>query len=73
MAQQLQPWRSQSGEKLWLSTLVGTMEKMSRPEVRSVPCDPFVLARLRAQLALPASAPSFSGYARRGSGYGLPN
>jgi hypothetical protein len=35
--------------------LVDTMEKLSRPEFRSVPCDRSVLAAVRAQLARPAS------------------
>ena len=36
--------------------LIDTMEKISRPEFRSVPCDRTVLAAVRAQLARPASA-----------------
>jgi hypothetical protein len=67
MGQQLQPrqsgkswqsrksWRSAGGEKLWLSMLVDAMEKLSRPELRGVPCDRLALAAVRAQLALPAS------------------
>jgi hypothetical protein len=56
MGQRIQPWRSQDGGKLWLSMLIDTMEKISRPEFRSVPCDRAVLATVRAQLARPASA-----------------
>jgi hypothetical protein len=56
MGQQLQPWRSGDGEKLWLSMLVDTMEEISRPEFRAVPCDPAVLAAVSAQLARPAPA-----------------
>jgi len=36
--------------------LIDTMEEISRPELRAVPCDGHVLAALRAQLARPASA-----------------
>jgi hypothetical protein len=68
MGQRLQPWRSGDGEKLWLSMLIDTMEKVSRPEFRSLPCDPSVLVALRAQLARPASA-----YAHCGSNFSLRN
>ena len=54
MGQQLQIWRSESGDRLWLSMLIEAMEEASRPESRAVPCDPYVLAALRAQLARPA-------------------
>lgn len=36
--------------------LIDTMEEISRPELRAVPCDSRLLAALRAQLARPASA-----------------
>jgi len=36
--------------------LVDTMEKLSLPEWRAVPCDDLDLAAVRAQLALPAAA-----------------
>jgi hypothetical protein len=49
-----QSWRGGCGERLWLSTLVDTMEKASQPSRRAEPCDGRVLAALRAQLALPA-------------------
>lgn len=65
MGQRLQPWRpanrrsgdwrSGDGEKLWLSMLVEAMEEVSRPEFRSLPCDPLILIALGAQLARPAS------------------
>jgi hypothetical protein len=55
MGQQLQPWRSGNGETIWLSMLVDAMEKISRPELRSEPCERSVLAAVRAQLARPAS------------------
>jgi hypothetical protein len=73
MAQRLQPWRSCNGERLWLSMLVDTMEEASRPEVRMLRCDAFALAGLRAQLALPASAPSCAVSDRRVLGGPLPN
>jgi hypothetical protein len=62
MGQQLQSrrirqgWRSGAGQNLWLSMLVDAMEKLSRPELRAVPCDRLVLAAVRAQLARPVSA-----------------
>ena len=55
MGQQLQTWRSRDGERLWLSMLIDTMEEVSRPEIRKIPCDPQILIAFRAQLALPAS------------------
>jgi hypothetical protein len=55
MGQQLQPWRSEHSQTRWLSMLIDAMEKVSRPEFRAVPCDPWVLAAVRAQLARPAS------------------
>jgi hypothetical protein len=55
MHQRLQPWRSGRGERQWLSMLIDTMEKVSRPEFRSLPCEPSVLVALNAQLARPAS------------------
>jgi hypothetical protein len=67
MGQQLQGWRSASGQRLWLSMLIDAMEDISRPERRAVPCDGQVLAALRAQLARPASVciPSASPYSLR--------
>jgi len=56
MGQQLQSWRTGSGQALWLSMLVDTMEKFSRPEWRAVPCGDVELAAVRAQLAQPAAA-----------------
>jgi hypothetical protein len=61
MAERLQSWRSGSGERLWLSMLVDTMEEISRPEIRMLRCDPSALAGARAQLAL--SAPALPYYA----------
>ena len=54
MGQQIQGWRSASGQRLWLSMLIDTMEQISRPELRAVPCDAQLLAAVRAQLARPA-------------------
>jgi hypothetical protein len=58
MGQQLQarlrPWRSGNGRDLWLSMLVDTMEDVSRPEIRAMPCDIALLAAVMAQLARPA-------------------
>jgi len=55
MDQQLQKWRSASSQRLWLSMLIDTMEEISRPERRTVPCDAKAVAALRTQLSLPAS------------------
>ena len=56
MGQQLQLWQSGGREELWLSMLIDTMEQISRPEIRSVPCDRLILASAYAHLARPASA-----------------
>jgi hypothetical protein len=48
--------------------LIDAMEEASRPELRSVPCDPSILVALRAQLARPASP-----YAHCGSHFSLRN
>jgi hypothetical protein len=42
------------GERLWLSTLVETMDEVSQSAGRAEPCDSETLRTLRAQLALPA-------------------
>ena len=68
MGQQLSTWRSGGDQRAWLSMLIDTMELVSRPESRAVPCDINVLDALRAQLARPATA----GIAY-GSGYSLRN
>jgi hypothetical protein len=67
MGQQIQGWRSASGQSLWLSMLIDTMEAISRPELRAVPCDDHLLAVVRAQLARPAlaRAPYASAYSLR--------
>jgi hypothetical protein len=61
MAQQTQHWRSGNGEMAWLSTLVETMEKVSRPEFRATPCDRAVLAAAKAHLTRPALQLGFYG------------
>ncbi|SDP39983.1 transcriptional regulator [Afipia sp. GAS231] len=66
MGQALQTWRSGSEQRAWLSLLIDTFEEVSRPELRTVPCDSHVLAALRAQLACPAGV-----YGPYGSPYGL--
>jgi hypothetical protein len=58
MGQPVQVWtdgKTRDGERVWLSTLVDAMERLSRPELRAKPCDGVALEKLRAQLALPAS------------------
>jgi hypothetical protein len=55
MGQQLQPWRTGDGERLWLSMLIDTMEEVSRPQLRAADCDRSVLAEVIAQLARPAA------------------
>jgi len=54
MGQQIQGWRSASGQRLWLSMLIDAVEEISRPELRAVPCDEQLLATVRAQLSRPA-------------------
>ena len=54
MAQQIQQWRRGTGETAWLSALVETMDTLSRPERRAVPCDRILLAAVTAHLARPS-------------------
>jgi hypothetical protein len=68
MAQQIQQWRSGTGETAWLSALVKTMETLSRPELRAVPCDRTLLAAVTAHLARPAVP-----YGLYGSNFSLRN
>ena len=68
MGQQLRTWQSAGDQRVWLSMLIDTMEQVSRPESRAVPCDGQLLAALRAQLARPATAAMACG-----SGYSLRN
>jgi len=58
--QQLQPrlsgdWKSGDGQRLWLSMLIDTMEQVSRPDFRRLPCHPSVLIAVEGHLARPAS------------------
>jgi hypothetical protein len=48
-------WRSENGQRAWLSMLIETMETISRPEYRNLPCDRLLLAKVKAQLSRPAS------------------
>ena len=68
MAQQTQQWRSGNGETAWLSALIGTMETLSRPELRAMPCDRTLLAAVKAHLARPAVP-----YGLYGSNFSLRN
>lgn len=67
MGRQIRGWRSASGQRLWLSRLIDTMEVISRPERRAVPCDDQLLAAVRAQLTHPAlvRTPYASAYSLR--------
>ncbi|MDP3075758.1 transcriptional regulator [Bradyrhizobium sp.] len=66
MGQQLQQWRSATGEQLWLSALIDTMEEVCGSERRSQPCDRSVVTAVCAQLSRPAAP-----YAHQGSGFSL--
>ena len=61
MVQQTQQWRSGNGEMAWLSTLVETMNTLSRLELRATPCDPTLLVAVKAHLASPALPHGFYG------------
>jgi hypothetical protein len=65
MGQQLQPWRSGDGEKLWLSKLIDAMEQVSRPELRTARCDQAIVTQVSAQLARPAYACGASHFSLR--------
>jgi len=54
MVQQTPQWRSGEGEMAWLSALIGTMEKVSRAELRPKADAPGPLAEVEAHLARPA-------------------
>jgi hypothetical protein len=68
MIQQTRQWRSGTGETAWLSALVETMERVSRPELRAAPCARSLLVEVEAHLARPAPP-----YALYGSNYSLRN
>jgi hypothetical protein len=63
MDRQIRTWQTAEGERLWLSLLVGAMEEASQHDCG--PCDGELpeLARLRLQLACPASPYAFGGSA----------
>ena len=61
MIQQTQQWRSGTGEMVWLSALVETMEQVSRPELRAKPCAPGLLMAVQAHLARAAMPHGFYG------------
>jgi hypothetical protein len=73
MGQQINGWRSASSQRLWLSRLIDTMEQISRPERRAIPCDPQLLAAVRAQLARPALVHPTLARAGHASPYSLRN
>ena len=60
MGQRLEQWHGGDGERLWLSLLVAAMEEVSRPEIRSQPCDSAVLQACREQLMQPVTGYGFS-------------
>ena len=54
MTQQTRQWRSGNGEMTWLSALVETMDKVSRPELRTTRCPRNLVAAVECHLARPA-------------------
>ena len=63
MEQQIRRWRTTEGERSWLSMLVGALERASLAEGSARICEHSELARLRLQLACPASPYPFAGSA----------
>ena len=55
MGQRLEQWHRGDGEQRWLSALIAAMEDVSRPDVRSKPCETAILQACRAQLAQPVT------------------
>ena len=55
MGQRLEQWHGGDGERRWLSLLVAAMEEVSRPDIRSKPCETAILQACRAQLAQPVT------------------
>lgn len=51
MNQQTRQWRSGHGETAWLSALVETMDKVSRPELRATHCARSLAAAVESHLA----------------------
>ena len=62
MGRQIASWRTRKGQTAWLSALIKTMERISRPEWRTRPLNRLELASIRARLGKPAA---FSGYRLR--------
>jgi hypothetical protein len=60
MDQRAATWWGSEDRQLWLSMLVDAMEEAVRPEIRSRPCAPEILAGLRAQLSQPLSRYPFA-------------
>jgi hypothetical protein len=56
MDQRLEQWHGGDSERRWLSLLVAAMEEVSRPDVRSRPCEAAILQACRAQLARPVTS-----------------
>ena len=54
MVQSRHQWRSGDGETDWLSMLVKTLEKLSDPKERAIPCDADDLIAAKAHLAHPS-------------------
>jgi hypothetical protein len=69
---QANAWRSGDGERAWLSMLIDTMEQVSRPGMRAIPCDRTILSALSLQLTRPA-APYPHWRARQVSDFSLRN
>ncbi|MEO6839824.1 MAG: transcriptional regulator [Bradyrhizobium sp.] len=69
---QAKAWRSGDGQRLWLSSLIETMEQVSRPGVRAMPCDRTILSALSMHLARPAT-PYPYWHARQASDFSLRN
>ncbi|WP_426434212.1 hypothetical protein [Bradyrhizobium genosp. P] len=73
MAREFQTSRFQVGQadsldRRWLSSLIDAMERVARPELRTVPCDAELISAVTAHLARPSSA-----FAQYGSAYSLRN
>jgi hypothetical protein len=60
MAQLRQRWNN-NGEAAWLSMLVETLEQLSDPDERAVPCDSGDVSAAKAHLAHPAYFDSLYG------------
>ena len=52
---QVEAWRSRDGGRIWLSSLIATMERVASPEIHDLYCDSAVLTAVAAKLARPAS------------------